>query len=330
MFNTLLFVFIFLFFESISSESLDSPKFEIKENTISWEKWLNNLKIELKSLNLKSETVKNLNEIKFNSRVVELDKKQPEFKLTFNQYLKKVITPKRVKRGKLKFKENLALVKEIENKYQVSSFVIISLWGIETSYGKNKGKFDVLNSLASLSYDGRRANFFLKELKHSLKIIDEGHISRKNLKGSWAGAFGHTQFMPSTFINYAQDFDKDGKKDLLDNYSDALASGAYYLSRMGWKNDVRWGEEIKDFVVDDQIFDLSKKKVYKNENFWKGMGIPIRNSYSTNKLRIVIPDKSVSEVFLVTSNFDVILNWNRSNYFALAVSILSDALNEEE
>ena len=330
MFNILLFVFISLFFESISSESLDSPKFEIKENTISWEKWLNNLKIELKSLNLKSETVKNLNEIKFNSRVVELDKKQPEFKLTFNQYLKKVITPKRVKRGKLKFKENLALVKEIENKYQVSSFVIISLWGIETSYGKNKGKFDVLNSLASLSYDGRRANFFLKELKHSLKIIDEGHISRKNLKGSWAGAFGHTQFMPSTFINYAQDFDKDGKKDLLNNYSDALASGAYYLSRMGWKNDVRWGEEIKDFVVDDQIFDLSKKKVYKNENFWKGMGIPIRNSYSTNKLRIVIPDKSVSEVFLVTSNFDVILNWNRSNYFALAVSILSDALNEEE
>jgi len=330
MFNTLLFVFIFLFFEPISSESLESPKFESKKKIISWENWLNNLKIELKSLNLKDETVKNLNEIKFNSRVVELDKKQPEFKLTFNQYLKKVITPKRVKRGKLKFKENLALLKEIENKYQVSSFVIISLWGIETSYGKNKGKFDVLNSLASLSYDGRRANFFLKELKHSLKIIDEGHISRKNLKGSWAGAFGHTQFMPSTFINYAQDFDKDGKKDLLDNYSDALASGAYYLSKMGWKNDVRWGEEIKDFVVDDQIFDLSKKKVYKNENFWKIMGIPIRNSYSTNKLRIVIPDKSASKVFLVTSNFDVILNWNRSNYFALAVNILSDAINEEE
>ena len=330
MFNIVIFIFIFLFHERSSSESLDSPKFESKENMISWEKWLNNLKIELKSLNLKADTVKILNEINFNSRVVELDKKQPEFKLTFNQYLSKVITPNRVERGKLKLKEHLDLIKDIEKKYKVSPYLIISLWGIETSYGKHKGKFDVLNSLASLSYDGRRANFFLKEFKHSIKIIDDGHISRKNLKGSWAGAFGHTQFMPSTFVNYAQDFDNDGKKDLLNNYSDALASGANYLSKMGWKNDIGWGEEIKEFVLNSKILDLSKKKVYENENFWKSMGLPIKSNYSKNKLRIIIPDKSSNRVFLVTKNFDVILNWNRSNYFALAVNILSDKINEKK
>lgn len=330
MFNTLIFIFIFFFCERLSSESLDSPKFKYKENLISWEKWLNNLKIELKSLNLKADTVKILSEIKFNSRVVELDKKQPEFKLTFNQYLSKVITPNRVEIGRLKLKEHLVLIKDIEKKYKVSPHVIISLWGIETSYGKHKGKFDVLNSLASLSYDGRRANFFLKEFKHSLKIIDDGHISRKNLKGSWAGAFGHTQFMPSTFVNYAQDFDNDGKKDLLNNYSDALASGANYLSKMGWKNDISWGEEIKEFALNNEILDLSKKKVYKNENFWKSMGLVIKRSYNENKLRIIIPDESSNRVFLVTKNFDVILNWNRSNYFALAVNILSDKINEEK
>ena len=329
MFNTLIFIFIFLFCERLYSETHDSPKFKYKENVISWEKWLNNLKIDLKSLDLKADTVKILSEIKFNSRVVELDKKQPEFKLTFNQYLSKVITPNRVEIGRLKLKEHLVLIKDIEKKYKVSPHVIISLWGIETSYGKHKGKFDVLNSLASLSYDGRRAQFFLKELKHSLKIIDDGHISRKNLKGSWAGAFGHTQFMPSTFVNYAQDFDNDGKKDLLNNYSDALASGANYLSKMGWKNDISWGEEIKEFALNNEILDLSKKKVYKNESFWKSMGLAIKSSYSENRLRIIIPDESSNRVFLVTKNFDVILNWNRSNYFALAVNILSDKINEE-
>ena len=330
MFNTLIFIFIFLFCKHLSSESFDSPKFKYQENVISWEKWLNNLKIDLKSLDLKADTVKILSEIKFNSRVVELDKKQPEFKLTFNQYLSKVITPNRVEIGRLKLKEHLVLIKDIEKKYKVSPHVIISLWGIETSYGKHKGKFDVLNSLASLSYDGRRAQFFLKELKHSLKIIDDGHISRKNLKGSWAGAFGHTQFMPSTFVNYAQDFDNDGKKDLLNNYSDALASGANYLSKMGWKNDIGWGEEIKQFVLNNEILDLSKKKVYKSERFWKSMGLAIKSSYSENRLRIIIPDESSNRVFLVTKNFDVILNWNRSNYFALAVNILSDKINEEK
>lgn len=329
MFNILLFILIFLVFESLSPESLDSPKLDSKKNPISWEKWIDNLKVELKSLNLKADTVKILNEIKFNSKVVELDKKQPEFKLTFNEYLRNVITSNRVKRGKLKLKENFYLIKEIENNYQVSPMVIISLWGIETSYGKFKGKFDVLNSLASLSYDGRRANFFLKELKYSLKIIDDGHVSRKNLKGSWAGAFGHTQFMPSTFFNYAQDFDKDGKKDLLNNYSDALASGANYLSKMGWQHDLHWGEEIKDFALSNKIIELSKKKVYENEYFWKSLGLQIKRNYSKNKLRIVIPDESSKRVFLVTKNFDIILNWNRSNYFALAVNILSDKINEQ-
>ena len=332
MFNTLIFIFIFLFFERLSSETHDSPEFKYKENVISWEKWLNNLKIELKSLNLKADTVKILSEIKFNSRVVELDKKQPEFKLTFNQYLSKVITPNRVEIGRLKLKEHFILMKDIEKIYKVSPHVIVSLWGIETSYGKHKGKFDVLNSLASLSYDGRRANFFLKELKHSLKIIDDGHISRKNLKGSWAGAFGHTQFMPSTFVNYAQDFDNDGKKDLLNNYSDALASGANYLSKMGWKNEFSWGEE---FLLDGLKINEFSGEI--NENFqlisyWKSKGFKPKKHYNEQtKLRLIsVKNEDKKKFFLVTKNFDIILKWNKSNFFALAVGLLADKFKKNE
>jgi membrane-bound lytic murein transglycosylase B len=200
------------------------------------------------------------------------------------------------------------------------------LWGIETSFGSHTGGFDTLNSLATLAYDGRRSEFFYKEFKHSLEIIDKGYINRKNLRGSWAGAIGQTQFMPSTFISFAQDFDKDGKTDLLNNKKDALASGANYLSKLGWDDKLIWGEKVLPSLKLGTLQKLANDKVYKNQKYWKKFGINLTNQYGSKKLRIIIPDDELSDYYLVTKNFDVILRWNRSNYFALAVNILSDKI----
>ena len=320
----LFFIFLSLFINNATAKSNDSPDYNHQNSKIEWNDWIDYLKKDLKSSDLKITTLKLLDDLKFNKKVIELDRKQPEFKLTFNEYLKNVISDKRVQTGKKRLNENKDLLNEIEKVYKIPKSLIVSLWGIETSYGKHTGKFDVLNSLASLSYDGRRSAFFLKELKYSLKIIDNGDINRNSLKGSWAGAIGQTQFMPSTFINYAEDYNKDGKKDLLNDSSDALASGANYLSKMGWNINSKWGEQVKIKKITKEIEILSKNKIYKPSKFWGDLGIKINNNYNTSSL--IIPDDLSQKYFLVTKNFDVILNWNRSNYFALSVNMLSDRI----
>ena len=197
------------------------------------------------------------------------------------------------------------------------------MWGIETSFGKHIGKLDILRSLLSLAYDGRRQEFFLKELKLALKILEDGHISPKDFRGSWAGAFGQTQFMPSTFHKFAIDFDNDSKINLFKK-TDALASGANYLNKVGWNNNLVWGEEVK-ITLTDKLKTLSQNKKYKTKKFWERIGISFKNNYNEKVLlRLVIPDLEERQFFLVTKNFDVILDWNRSNYFALTVFLLSD------
>ena len=212
----------------------------------------------------------------------------------------------------------------MEDHFNVNSKVLVSLWGIETFFGEHTGKLDILRSLASLAYEGRRRDFFLKELENALIILDERHFDRKSFRGSWAGAFGQTQFMPSTFLKYAIDFDGDSKKDLF-NKNDALASGANYLKQIGWNNELHWGEKINVELVEDLIL-LAKKKEYKNYKFWKKFGISLKNEYGNNLLRLVVPEDNNNQCYLVSKNFDVILDWNRSNYFALTVFLFSDEI----
>ena len=323
------FIIIFFFFFSkpmVHAEALDSPNFKSTKNSISWNKWVDKIKNDLDQSNLKPETKKHLDNITFNKRVIELDRKQPEFRMNFKEYLQKVVPPSRVSLAKKKFQENKDLLLEIKKAYNINPYLLVSLWGIETSFGSHTGGFDTLNSLATLAYDGRRSEFFYKEFKHSLEIIDKGYINRKNLRGSWAGAIGQTQFMPSTFISFAQDFDKDGKTDLLNNKKDALASGANYLSKLGWDDKLIWGEKVLPVLKLGTLQKLANDKVYKNQKYWKKFGINLTNQYGSKKLRIIIPDDELSDYYLVTKNFDVILRWNRSNYFALAVNILSDKI----
>ncbi len=178
-----------------------------------------------------------LADIYVNERVISLDRKQPEHKLTKEEYLRNVINDARIQKGRRLFAENRALLDEISKKSGVEPEFIVALWGLETGYGENTGNFSVVNSLATLAYEGRRREFFENELLSALLIIDQGHISLGNMIGSWAGAMGQCQFMPSSFLAYAVDYDGDGRADIWKNRKDVFASIANYLYTVGWGKD---------------------------------------------------------------------------------------------
>lgn len=262
-------------------------------------------------------------------KIVALDRKQPEGKMTHAEYLEKVISQRRIDKGRKLYAENSEVLEAIAEKYGVQARYIVALWGVETDYGGYTGNFYVPEALATLAFEGRRESFFTKELMHSLKILDEGHITKENFKGSWAGAMGQTQFMPSSFVAYAQDYDGDEHKDIWQTRVDAFASIANYLSKSGWDDNKTWGREVmlpKDFDAKN-----ASKKVRKPLSEWSklgvkrinGMALPVAD-YSSY---IVRPNGADGRAYVVYSNFDVILKWNRSDYFATAVGTLSDALN---
>lgn len=305
-----------------STDSFDVDKFP--KSKISWKEWILKTKNDLRNKNFKDNTLNYLDNIKFNRRIIELDRKQPEFRLTFDKYLKNVVNTKSRKQINEQYNQNKTLLKEIELEFNVSAKILSALWGIETYFGKHTGKMDIISSLASLAYDGRRKEFFTKELENALNILESDHFERNSFKGSWAGAFGQTQFMPSTFLKHAIDFDGDSKVNLFKK-SDALASGANYLKKIGWNNNLQWGEEI-NIQLTDELKKLAKNKVYKDIIFWSGNGIKLNKEYEKSKLKLVIPDSNNNECYLVSKNYDVILNWNRSNYFALTVFLFSDEI----
>ena len=264
----------------------------------------------------------------FIPRVIELDRSQPEFKLTLDQYLKRVVTPLRIKKANKKYKENKKILNKIAKHYGVQARFLVALWGIETDFGRLTGGFSVISSLASLAYDGRRHKYFKKELFNALKIINDGHISLNKMTGSWAGAMGQCQFMPSSFLNYAIDWDKDGTKNIWTSKSDVFASAANYLNKVGWTNKKTWGRKV--FVgnnkskLNNKYYSLKKWSLKEILNSDKTK-LPQLNL----KARLVIPDNYGNYGFLVYSNFDSLLNWNRSNYFAIAVGKLSDSISDK-
>ncbi len=262
--------------------------------------------------------------VEFSPRVVELDRKQPEFTLTLGEYLGRVVSAARVERGRRLLRENAPLLAEISRKYKVQPRFIVALWGIESNFGDHEGGFWVPSALASLAYEGRRGKYFTKELLYALQIIAEGHITPKRMRGSWAGAMGQVQFMPSTFINYAVDFDGDRKADLWGSKADALASAANYLSSIGWNNNLTWGREVRTSGLKGF---KGKRKTLKE---WGELGLTNPDGSPIPVLglsaELLLPKESDGRAFLVYDNFKKILNWNRSNFFAVAVGKLSDAI----
>jgi len=266
------------------------------------------------------------NKTVFIPRVIELDRSQPEFKLTLDQYLKRVVTPTRIKKARKKYKENKVILNKISNFYGVQPRFIVALWGIETDFGRLTGGFSVISALSTLAFEGRRHEYFKRELLNALTIINDGHISMNKMTGSWAGAMGQCQFMPSSFLNYASDWNKDGNKDIWNSKPDVFASAANYLKRVGWSNKITWGRKVYLGNYNNKV----KKNTYTLLKNWSSYGILNENKEKLPqvniKARLVIPDNYGKYGYLVYKNFDALLNWNRSNYFAIAVGKLSDTI----
>ena len=257
------------------------------------------------------------------AQVVELDRKQPEGRLSFAQYRRNIVNPKRIAKGRKLLRENRVLLDGIARQYGVQPHYIVALWGIETNFGTFTGGFSVVHALATLAHDGRRAKFFTQELINALKIIDQGHIQAARMKGSWAGAMGQNQFMPSSFLRFAVDQDKDGRKDIWGTRVDIFASSAQYLSQSGWNYGQRWGRAITLPAGFDRRMIADKTKKLLSD--WKALGVNVP-PVETMRGYIIQPDGAGSQAFIVYNNFETILKWNRSNYFATSVGLLADAI----
>ena len=266
--------------------------------------------------------------VAFIPRVIELDRSQPEFKLTLDQYLARVVTSSRIKKANSKYKKNKKILEVISKHYGVQARFLVSLWGIETDFGRLTGGFPVVSALSTLAFEGRRHEYFKKELFNALKIINDGHITLSKMTGSWAGAMGQCQFMPSSFINYANDWDKDGSKNIWTSKPDVFASAANYLNKVGWSDKITWGRKVYIGQFNKEL----KENKYYLLNKWSSSGILNDNKTKLPnvkiKARLIIPNDYGNYGYLVYNNFDSLLNWNRSNYFAIAVGKLSDSIDE--
>ncbi len=292
--------------------------------------WLQALRAEALERGIKASTLDSaLTGVALIPRVIELDRRQPEFTLTFTQYRDRVVPLSRIKKGRRKLAENSALLREIGTKLGVQPRFIVALWGIETDFGRVTGGFPVIPALVTLAFDGRRSAYFRKELHNALRILDEGHITPKAMVGSWAGAMGQSQFMPSSFLAHAMDYDGDGRRDIWTTRADVFASAANYLAKSGWRADQTWGREVE--LPADFSPALADLKVRKPISAWQAMGVrradggdlPARQLSAS----IVLPEKGkMSPAYMVYSNYRTTLLWNRSTYFALAVGLLSDGI----
>jgi membrane-bound lytic murein transglycosylase B len=296
---------------------------------IDFDTWLAALRQEAAARGLKPATIEMaLSGLTPIPRVIELDRRQPEFTMTFQDYMDRAVSPGRVERGRELMRAHRPLLAEIEAKYRVPPRFVVALWGIETDFGRLKGSFPVIQALATLAYDGRRSAYFRRELFDALAIIDQGHITAETMIGSWAGAMGQNQFMPSSFLRYAVDHDGDGRRDIWTSHADVFASSANYLRTVGWREDQTWGRPVMLPAGFDLA--LAKLDIQKPLEAWQALGV--RRSDGADlpgrslPASVVLPAGAGGPAFIIYENFRVILKWNRAQFFATAVGQLADRL----
>ncbi len=261
-------------------------------------------------------------------RVIELDRAQPEFTITFSQYLERVVPESRVAKGREMFAAHRDQLELTGRKYGVPPRFIVALWGIETNFGQYLGGFSVIGALATLAYDGRRSAYFRGELMNALRILEDGHTTPAAMKGSWAGAMGQSQFMPSSFVRYAVDFDGDGRRDIWTTEADVFASAANYLAQAGWRTGETWGRRVQLPAGFDQS--LTGLDVTKTLADWQALGVRRANGADLPRVAmsgsVVLPGGEGGPAYLAYDNYRTIMRWNRSFYFATAVGLLADRI----
>ncbi|MBW6397611.1 lytic murein transglycosylase [Roseomonas sp. HJA6] len=261
-----------------------------------------------------------------NQRVIQLDRRQAEGGLPWEEYRDRImVSPTRVQNGRRNYTENAELLRRIEARFRVSPRVIVAIWGVETNFGGNTGGFKVVEALSTLAWEGRRASYFRNELFAALKILDEGHIRVDRMTGSWAGAMGQPQFMPSNFDRYAVDFDGDGRRDIWDDKADALGSIANYFARSGWRHGEPWGLAVTpppgfslagaDTETKRPMRDFARMG-FRTEG---GGALP-----DGPEAQVVLPNRGSGQVFLGHHNLRVIRRYNSPVNYGLAVGLLSD------
>jgi len=321
-----IFLIICLFTIFNSSISLSNEKFN---------EWLIEFKGRAINQGVSKDTVDNaLKNAKFLERIVALDRKQPEFFEKTYEYLDKRVNEARIRAAKKLLSENSILLQKVNAKFKVNNEILVALWGIETNFGVNKGKVDIISALSTLSFDNRRSEYFEKELIILLKLIDKKIVKYESLYGSWAGAIGNFQFMPSTIQNYALNFDENSDIDLINSFQDSLASAANYLKTIGWNEKDIWGFEIQTDKEFDKNLISPDSRNFKNKITiaqLKLLGFKNKNGSEiliTDKKEgwLIRPDGEDGPIYIVFDNFLRLLEWNRSLRFAITVGTLSDKI----
>ena len=327
------FILIVFIISSSNLLALDESEF------LNWKKNFKKIALENKITETTFDIV--MRDVKFLPKVIEYDRYQPEFYEDTKTYISKRTSKNKVNKGINFYKENTNLINKVENKYAIEKELLLSLMGIETNYGTYVGKMDILSSLSTLSFDKRRSEFFTNELLILLKLIDTNVIDYRTLYGSWAGAFGFFQFMPSTIKNHAVDFNDDDYIDLKNEY-DAYASASNYLNNMGWKKNSHCFYKVKlNEKIKKKYLNVSAKKIInkKKLRYFKRYIINSEKlDFIDENLRvgIITPDKDIipdaetlNPAYIVFDNYEIILKWNRSLRFALAVCTLKDKIKNE-
>ncbi|WP_435750585.1 lytic murein transglycosylase [Thauera sp. AutoDN2] len=253
---------------------------------------------------------------------------QPEFVTPIWDYLAALVDEERVTDGAAMLSEWKTVLERVEAEYGVDRATVVAVWGVESNYGRNFGSRPLLSSLSTLSCFGRRQAFFRGEFITTLKIVQEGHVAPERLTGSWAGAFGHTQFMPSTFMRLAVDFDGDGRRDLVDSVPDALASTANFLKRAGWRSDLPWGFEV-GLPAGMKVSDAGRKNK-RAVSEWVARGVKRLDGRpmpaAGTQAALLLPAGEAGPAFLITRNFDALYSYNAAESYGLAIAHLSDRL----
>ena len=307
----------------------DAQLLSAEEQSVLFPQCLSDLASVAESERVSADTISQvLLKAKFDPRVITYDRRQPEFVETFSQYLLKRVTTWRIDKGREMMRKHKALLAELTQTYGIPGHYLVSFWGLETNYGTYKGKMPIIDSLATLACDQRRSEFFTKQLVLALQLLERESLDVENMVGSWAGAMGHTQFMPSAYLQYAIDGDGDGQVNLWESEEDALASAANFLNNLGWKPGYRWGREVE--LTSDFNYALAGKHQQKALADWSNAGVTKTDGSGLGSAKLdaslLVPAGHTGPSFLIYDNFDVILRWNNSEFYAIAVGHLADRI----
>ena len=338
-------IFLFLLIPKLIYASCVKPTMPSNDE---WNLWLESISNEAKSYGISPDIInRELSDLIPIEKIILRDRCQPESTITFKEYVYYRLDKTRIYKGKINKEKFKLELKQISKEYNIQEDIILAIWGMESYYGKNQGKNKIIPALATLSFDKKRSSFYKKQLFAALEILEKNYISSKELIGSWAGAMGQAQFLPTTYLDSAVDFNNDGIKDIWNTEVDVFSSIANYLTsidKVPWNNDLSWGFEVLPPNNINDIYNSLKQKnpkgcyavktmsVEKTLNEWSELGFKKLNNSNLSSFdiqaRLVAPDKLKGRMFLVYSNYKPILYYNCSHYYALTIGLLSDAISK--